>query len=205
MLDNKGFDLWADDYDKSVGLSDEDNTFPFAGYKEVLGKIFADVMCKKNARVLDIGFGTGTLTSKLYENGCMIWGVDFSERMIEIAHEKMPQAHLVSGDFTKEIPKDFLQKKFDFIIATYALHHLTDEEKPDFLKSLLPLLDSGGKILIGDVAFDTREELLACQEENASEWDEEEFYFVSDEIKAIFPQKCRFEKISFCAGIFYIG
>ena len=33
MLDNKGFDLWADGYDKSVGLSEEENTYPFAGYK----------------------------------------------------------------------------------------------------------------------------------------------------------------------------
>ena len=33
MLDNKGFDLWADGYDKSVGLSDEENTYPFAGYR----------------------------------------------------------------------------------------------------------------------------------------------------------------------------
>ncbi len=30
MLDNKGFDLWADGYDKSVGVSDEENTYPFA-------------------------------------------------------------------------------------------------------------------------------------------------------------------------------
>lgn len=33
MLNHKGFDLWADGYDKSVGLSDEANTYPFAGYK----------------------------------------------------------------------------------------------------------------------------------------------------------------------------
>ena len=26
MLNNRGFDLWADDYDKSVGLSDEGGT-----------------------------------------------------------------------------------------------------------------------------------------------------------------------------------
>ena len=25
MLDNKGFDLWADGYDKTVGISDEEN------------------------------------------------------------------------------------------------------------------------------------------------------------------------------------
>ena len=36
MLNHKGFDLWADGYDKSVGLSDEANTYPFAGYKKVL-------------------------------------------------------------------------------------------------------------------------------------------------------------------------
>lgn len=38
MLDNKGFDLWADGYDKTVGVSDEGNTYPFAGYKDVFGE-----------------------------------------------------------------------------------------------------------------------------------------------------------------------
>ena len=70
MLDNKGFDLWADGYDKTVGVSDEENTYPFAGYKDVLGTIYKTIMKKANAVVLDIGFGTGTLTTKLYENGC---------------------------------------------------------------------------------------------------------------------------------------
>ena len=72
MLDNKGFDLWADRYDKSVGLSEEENTYPFAGYKKVLGNIYKTIMEKSNSVVLDIGFGTGTLTRKLYENGCIV-------------------------------------------------------------------------------------------------------------------------------------
>ena len=42
MLNNKAFDLWADGYDKTVGISDEKNTYPFAGYKKVLGFIFQD-------------------------------------------------------------------------------------------------------------------------------------------------------------------
>ena len=29
MLNNKEFDLWADGYDKAVGISDEENTYPF--------------------------------------------------------------------------------------------------------------------------------------------------------------------------------
>ena len=31
MLDHPGFNLWADGYDRSVGLSDEGTTYPLAG------------------------------------------------------------------------------------------------------------------------------------------------------------------------------
>jgi len=44
MLDEKGFDLWADGYDKSVGLSDETGSYPFAGYKRVLNEIYNRVL-----------------------------------------------------------------------------------------------------------------------------------------------------------------
>lgn len=37
MLDEKGFDLWADRYAKSVGASDEEGSYPFAGLL-ILGK-----------------------------------------------------------------------------------------------------------------------------------------------------------------------
>ena len=74
MLDNKGFDLWADGYDKSVGLPDEEGAYPFAGYKQVLNEIYNRVLIDKCNSVLDIGFGTGTLTNKLYAQGCRIWG-----------------------------------------------------------------------------------------------------------------------------------
>ena len=124
MLNYKGFDLWADDYDKSVGLSDENGTYPFAGYKAVLNEIYNRVLsCSKKA-VLDIGFGTGTLTTKLYERGFRIFGQDFSERMIELAQEKMPQARLYQGDFSQGLADDLKQNKYDTIIATYSLHHL---------------------------------------------------------------------------------
>ena len=116
MLDNKGFDLWADGDDQSVGLSDEDGTYPFAGYKQILNEIYNRVLTGKGKKVLDIGFGTGTLTSKLYEQGCDIWGQDFSERMIELAKQKMPKAKLYQGDFVHgfvdELIKSFPQMDF---------------------------------------------------------------------------------------------
>lgn len=203
MLSNKGFDLWADGYDKSVGLSDEEGIYPFAGYKDILNIIYNCVLDHSENVVLDIGFGTGTLTSKLYEKGCSIYGQDFSERMIELAHEKMPDAKLFQGDFSIGLANELLENKYDAIIATYSLHHLTDMQKIDFLNMLMTLLSDEGCIYIGDVIFKTRKELEACKMQMGSEWDDDEIYFVFDELKEHFPQM-EFEQVSYCAGVLYV-
>lgn len=203
MLNNRGFDLWADDYDKSVGLSDEDGTYPFAGYKDVLNKIYSSVLSHSGKVVLDIGFGIGTLTSKLYENGCEIYGQDFSNRMIELAYEKMPNAKLFQGDFSVGLANELTQNKYDSIIATYSLHHLTDAQKVDFLNMLMSLLNDDGCIYIGDVAFATRRDMEDCKIQMGNEWDDDEIYFIFDELKEYFPQ-VEFERISHCAGVFYL-
>ena len=64
MLDSTDFDLWANGYDKSVNLSEKNNEYPFAGYKKVLNYIYNQVREKDTANVLDIGFGTGILTTQ---------------------------------------------------------------------------------------------------------------------------------------------
>jgi len=200
MLNNKGFDLWADGYDKSVGVSDEDGTYPFAGYKNVLNQIFNHILSASGKKVLDIGFGTGMLTTKLYEQGCDIYGQDFSERMIELAKQKMPDAVLIQGDFSKGLAVALTEQKYDAIVATYSLHHLTDEQKIKFISDLIPLLNDGGSVYIGDVAFDTRKSLEKCMLEAGDEWDDEEIYFVYDELLEAFTQM-KFEQKSYCAGV----
>ncbi len=204
MLDNKGFDLWADGYDKSVGVSEEDNTYPFAGYKKILGSIYETIMKKPNAVVLDIGFGTATLTTKLYENGCDIYGQDFSSRMIELASEKMPDAHLYQGDFSQGLVEELKQEVYDFIVATYSIHHLADDHKIVFLRELLDHLRDGGKIIIGDVAFKNQDELDVCKKDCGDEWDDDEIYCVADDLKEEFPN-LTFEKMTFCSGILMLS
>ena len=200
MLDNKGFDVWAEEYDTSVKLSNEDNTYPFAGYNEIIYKIYKKVISKSNATVLDIGFGTGTLTQKLYQYGCDIYGQDFSLRMIELASNRMPNANLYQGDFTKGVVEQLKQRLYYFIIATYSIHHLKRDEKVKFLHELLSLLNKNGMILIGDVMFETQKELEKCREELLDKWDNDEFYCVVSDLKKEFPN-LQFERISFCSGI----
>lgn len=204
MLDNKGFDLWANNYDLSVGISDEDNSYPFAGYKKILNEIYNCILKNSSKNVLDIGFGTGTLTTKLYENGCNIFGQDFSDKMIELAKDKMPNAKLFKGDFSKGLVNELKNQKYDAIIATYSLHHLNDKEKVNFIKELLLLLNENGKIYIGDVMFEKREDLEHCKIECGDGWDIDEIYFVYDEIKQYF-KNIEFIKFSYCAGIIKIG
>lgn len=200
MLNSNGFDLWADDYDKSVGLSDEEGSYPFAGYKSILNEIYNRILRASSKKVLDLGFGTGILTSKLYEQGLEIYGQDFSDRMIDLAQAKMPNAHLFKGDFAYGLIEPLQQQKYDAIIATYSLHHLTDSQKCVVLSSLIECLNDGGSIYIGDVAFESRAALQKCMDEAGDEWDDDEIYFVFDEIKHHFPSM-QFEPISYCAGI----
>lgn len=204
MLDNNGFNLWANDYDKEVGISDEDNIYPFAGYKNLLNKIYNEILKTSSKNILDIGFGTGTLTKKLYEKNCNIYGQDFSNKMVEIAQNKMPNSKLYNGDFSKGLVKDLKEIKYDAIIATYSLHHLTDTQKVEFINNeLIPLLKDNGIIYIGDIAFETRNELQQCKNKYKEHWDNDEIYWVYNEIKDKVLNSS-FEKMSECAGIIKI-
>lgn len=154
--------------------------------------------------MLDIGFGTGTLTKKLYENGCTIYGQDFSEKMVEIAQNKMPYAKLYHGDFSKGLVKELTENKYDAMIATYSLHHLTDTQKVQLINhELIPLLNDNGILYIGDIAFETRNELEKCKDKYKTHWDYDEIYWVYHEIKDKVINSS-FERISECAGMIKI-
>lgn len=200
MLNNTGFDLWADGYDKSVGLSDENDRYPFAGYRAMMNALYQRVLAQSGRDVLDIGFGTGILTSRLYEQGCRIYGQDFSAQMLRLAQDRMPKATLFCGDFSQGLSTPLTQCTYDAIVATYSLHHLTDRQKVDFIRSLLSLLREGGCLYIGDVAFPSRAALEVCRLHAGDLWDADETYFVFDEMKCFFPQM-QFEPLSPCAGI----
>lgn len=207
MLSKQGFNLWANDYDRTVQLSEENNEYPFAGYKEILNRIFNEAMQKEESAILDIGFGTGILTAKLYDHGHLIDGIDFSEEMIVIAQEKMPKARLIQADITNGLPEPIAGSSYDTIISTYALHHLTDGEKTAFFETLLAHLKPDGKIFIGDIAFRTRADLAQCRLDNIRHWDEDEFYFAYDEFEKSVKGICKseFHPVSHCGGVIVLS
>jgi putative AdoMet-dependent methyltransferase len=206
MLNSDGFDLWSGDYDASVLRADERGLYPFAGYANVMSAVYETVIAASPASILDVGFGTAVLTARLYDAGIRISGVDFSPEMVKIASSKMPKADLSQWDFTRGIPPVLDGRTFDFIISTYALHHLPDDAKVGFIAALLGLLEAEGTILIGDVCFHTREDLLSCKADCGDEWDDDEFYFVFSELRERLHPACSlsFHPFSFCAGMIAI-
>lgn len=201
MLNSQGFDAWAKDYDGDVRSTDADGAYPFAGYSRVVETICSQVYALPGWRVLDVGFGTGEIASRLYERGYQVYGQDFSPEMLRAAQARMPQAELYQGDFTQGLHRELTCRRYDAIIATYALHHMQPAAQTAFIRTLLNLLEEGGMLLIGDVAFATRAERDACRRRFAQDWDDEEAYFVYEDLLRDFPGQVGFRALSFCAGV----
>ena len=100
----------AEDYEQSVALSDADDRYPFAGYRDILDTICRNVLSQGAKDVLDIGFGTGTLSAALYAQGCRIYGQDFSAQMLRLAQDRMPKATLFCGDFSQGLSTPLTQR-----------------------------------------------------------------------------------------------
>ena len=98
-------------------------------------------------RALDLGVGTGLFTQRFLEkyNGASIVAVDGAESMIDLARfrpgELCKRVEFVVADF-RALPQSVLNTvKYDVVLSSYALHHLTAKEKCkiyDYFKTLLP-------------------------------------------------------------------
>jgi len=155
--DRWDFDNWAKSYDKSVEKN-SGNIGIYKKYEEVLNKVYKVAIkgIDRNAKILDIGVGTGNLSKRFLEAGYNnIIGLDQSREMLNTAKAKFPKFKLRLGEFLK-IPFD--NNVFDIIVSTYAFHHLNEEEKAIAIQEMLRVLKEKGKIVIGDLMFKSEED-----------------------------------------------
>ncbi len=208
MLD-KLFDKLAEDYDQMVQESDRLHLFPFAGYDDVMTNIANQVITCSHipeVKILDLGIGTGALYQKIPPEKIHLFGVDVSEKMLELARLRLPDAKLLHHDFYKGLPEDFKSEKFDFIVSSYAFHHLDINEFVNMIEYLLKHLVPYGKILIGDILFANYSEKEICKKKSSEYWDESEYYHVFSELIELLDGHLAlsFMKISYCAGILIV-
>lgn len=197
------FNDWASTYNQSVHKSDKENTYPFAGYSKIQNYIFD--RCKEipNARILEMGIGTGLMTWKLYGLEYDITGVDISKEMIKQAKLIMPLNKYVLSDF-KSVNLKMDNQKYNVIIFSYSIHHMKPVNQKYLLDVLSSKLEDNGIIIIGDVMTRGNEEMKKLSVEVGKYWDDEEYYptlesYNNQVLKQHYD--ISFDKVSFCGGI----
>ncbi len=192
------FDNWSERYDANVIKND----FPFVGYEQIKDEILQSCEINHSTQILDVGVGTGNFLNEFYIRNGQCYGIDFSDKMLAIATEKMRSAYLVQHDLNDGVPKEFLKAKFSIIIAAYVLHHFKFEKKVALIREYLDLLKKeDGRLYIVDVSFRTRKEHDNYREKNIELWDETEYYFIAEEMISIFND-VEYKQFSECGGVY---
>jgi len=193
------FDKWSQEYDTTVCK----NEFPFIGYEKIKNEIIQSCEIDHSTQILDIGVGTGNFMQEFYSRNAQCYGLDFSEKMIEIAASKMPSAYLIQHDLNnKGVPVEFERAKFSVIVSAYVFHHFRPEKRNQLIDSYLKLLKKeDGRLFLVDISFRTQREHDACREKYADEWDSTEFYLIAEELCSVFKE-AEYTQFSECGGLY---
>jgi len=106
-----------------------------------IGSAVADLKIR-DARILEVGCGTGWLSAKLSEFG-KVTAMDLGKEIIEIAQVTYPHIDFYSGDIhTLDLPTNF----FDVVVTSEVMSHVVDQ--PAFVHRLSQLLKPGGFLLL---------------------------------------------------------
>ena len=108
--------------------------------------------------VLDLGCGDGIVTAALAEADVSIDAtlVDGSEPMLDKARERLlglTNARYVRSSFQDLLRNDTLDREFDLIVSSLAIHHLAMDEKAALLRLVHAHLKHGGRFVNIDVVL----------------------------------------------------
>ena len=95
----------------------------------------------EGARVLDLGCGGGTVEMRELAARFRLTGLDLSQRQLERARLRVPQAELVHGDLTAV---EFPGASFEAVVAFYAFNHVPRELLPRVFARIAEWLVPGG-------------------------------------------------------------
>ncbi len=106
----------------------------------------------KEPKILDIGAGTGLLSSFLLKRypEARITLIDISEQMLEVAKQRFSENEniiYISEDYTKYESSE----EYDLVVSALSIHHLEDSEKKELYKKCYSLLKPNGIFINADI------------------------------------------------------
>jgi cyclopropane fatty-acyl-phospholipid synthase-like methyltransferase len=100
-------------------------------------------------RVLDIGCGTGENVLYLCERGLVTWGVDLSQKAIEIAHRKaIERGSTATFKVADALQLGSLERTFDTVIDCGLFHVFAEHERTQLVASVAGALNPNGRYVM---------------------------------------------------------
>lgn len=138
----KIYDRFAETYDKNRGLFD---------MTDVIDDFYKRLP-DQPGHLLDLGCGAGEPFPAFFiEQGWQVTGVDFSAKMLELAHRYQPKMKTILADIRElELP----DKHFEAVTSIYCLFHIEHEKHEEIFRKIYRWLKPGGMVLF---TYATRE------------------------------------------------
>lgn len=131
------FDETAEDYNNS-----SDGKFVNSMYDSLVNEI----QKSEHGKILDVGCGNANLFKLLPDRKYELYGVDFSEKMIDEAEKTCKTEATFAVADAESLPFD--DDTFDIIVCNASFHHYTHPDT--VLGEMYRVLRHNGKLLIGD-------------------------------------------------------
>lgn len=130
---------WANSYD-----TDLVDSLGYVGPVHV-ANIAATYCTNAEARILDVGCGTGLVAQRLSQLGYdQIDGLDFSSEMLEVARCKGVYGSLINADLTKELSME--KETYDILVSCGTFTH--SHVGPEAFDELIRVTRSGGILCV---------------------------------------------------------
>lgn len=140
----------------------------YMGHKEIYGVLhnFLINHLQTPFSLLDLGCGDASITTQALLNTSISHykGVDLSETALEIARRNLElipcEKTFIQGDISTVVNQLVNQQNhsFDAVMTSFALHHLSLEEKDSVMSQIFHLLKPNGVLIIIDVVRPEKEE-----------------------------------------------
>ena len=126
-----------------------------AAFEKVLAGLLDMAVPRPSDACVDLGAGTGFVTTALAPKVSSVLAVDISAAMTRSLAEHAAEASLanVSTEVADLSGFDLVPASTDLIVSSYALHHLVDADKRALVARTLSWLRPGGRLVIADMMF----------------------------------------------------
>ena len=131
-----------------------DSIIKIFAFEKFYQKIASQIPQDKTVQILDVGCGTANLAIAIKKRSpnAEILGIDPDEKILKIAKEKLKKEKLdikLVKAFAQKLP--LKSKSFDYLVSSFAIHHIPSDLKSQAFYEMYRVLRSGGTILIIDI------------------------------------------------------